>query len=179
MESNDDLEELIKYQMEEDERMAIEMHNEIQRMLQQEEHERQLQIQKEKEQEEYRKQLEENRRIREEQDLEYKKALEEIAKKRESKKPIPPIPPIPSIPSIPPIPPNHFICPISNEIMENPIYEKDQTKCYEKKVFLKYLQENNQRDPEGNHVDKTKLSIHIALKSEIALWKRENPDWKK
>ena len=145
----------VSHQLEEDELLARQIYNEFQMELEQEEaiHEQELIKAKQLE-------LEQNRRLREEQDLEYKKALEAAI-----------------LPLKPENPPIHYICPISNEIMDYPIC--DDNICYEKSVFLKYLRDHDNKNPDGKFVDKTKLSINNNLKSEIALWKRENPQWKK
>ena len=153
----------VSHQLEEDEILARQIYNDFQMELEQEEaiHEQELLKAKQSE-------LEQNRRLREEQDLEYKQALEAA---------------ILPLKSIIPVeienPPIHYICPISNQIMDNPICDNSDNVCYEKSVFLKYLRDHDNKNPDEKYVDKTKLSINNNLKSEIALWKRENPQWQK
>ena len=75
-----------------------------------------------------------------------------------------------------PIPPTHFICPITNTIIENPLFDREHGINYERKALLEYLIGNNLNHL-GQPINKSCLETNLTLKSEIALWKRENPRW--
>lgn len=111
---------------------------------------------KEEAKKEEKKQLEERRRIIAEQDREYEESL------------------IQNKPEDPPEIPSKFICPISNKIMENPIYDEETHTHYEKAILLKYLSEHNNRNQNGIPINRSKLVIDNTLKQEIFLWKREH-----
>lgn len=97
--------------------------------------------------------LEDRRRVIEEQNREYEDAVNKDK---------------------PPEIPMRFICPISNKIMENPIYHEESNTHYEKIVLLKYLTDNNNKTPSGVLINKSKLVMDNPLKQEIFLWKREH-----
>ena len=175
---NHDIEHEKKLRQEkEDEELAIKIQKEDLEMFTRLEEEvmiRQIQElkeleQKEKEAEIRRKENEERRILRETQDKEYLETL---------KKPEPKPQPKP-IEIVKPIPPSHFICPITNQIMTTPLCDTENNISYEKSAILKYLRENQNKNLEGKHVNHSKLIINNELKSEISLWKRENPLWVK
>ena len=108
---------------------------------------------KEEEKLEQVRELDERRRIIAEQDRDYE---EELNKNKPEEIPI------------------RFICPISNKIMENPIYDEETRTHYEKSVLLKYLSEHNNKNQNGIPINRSKLIIDNTLKQEIFLWKREH-----
>jgi type III secretory pathway component EscV len=107
--------------------------------------------------------LEERRRIIEQQDREYAEIIKEEQIKEEEMKKENTVP-------------IRFICPISNKIMENPIYDSISNTHYEKSVLLSYLNKNNNQNHMGIFIDKSKLVIDNNLKQEIFYWKREHPE---
>jgi len=133
---------------------------------------------------------EENARIRLQQDMEYLECLNVIPKNNrtiENSEPviIPQIPPLPEASIIEPTfepeiikPPKHFICPLSNKIIDIPIRDNDDNICYDKKTLLQYLKENNNKNHNGKLIDKQNLITDNILKTEIFLWLREHPDYK-
>ena len=133
---------------------------------------------------------EENARIRIQQDMEYLECLNVIPKNNrtiEDSEPviIPHIPPLHDSSIIEPNPepdiikpPEHFICPLSNKIMDIPIRDNDDNICYDKKTLLQYLKENNNKNHNGKIIDKQNLITDNILKTEIFLWLREHPDYK-
>jgi hypothetical protein len=135
---------------------------------------------------------EENARIRLQQDMEYLECLNVIPKNNrtiENSEPviIPQIPPLPEASIIEPTfepepeiikPPKHFICPLSNKIIDIPIRDNDDNICYDKKRLLQYLKENNNKNHNGKLIDKQNLITDNILKTEIFLWLREHPDYK-
>ena len=135
---------------------------------------------------------EENARIRLQQDMEYLECLNVIPKNNrsiENSEPviIPPIPPLPVSSIIEPTfepepeiikPPKHFICPLSNKIIDIPIRDNEDNICYDKKSLLQYLKENNNKNHNGKVIDKQNLITDNILKTEIFLWLREHPDYK-
>jgi rubrerythrin len=114
---------------------------------------------KQKYMEENKKKLEERRKIIAEQDREYEESL---IKNKPTENPKPP-----EIPTM-------FICPISNVIMENPIYDPETNKNYEKSVLLKYLNDHNNKNQDGITINRSKLTMNNSLKQEIFYWKREH-----
>jgi len=75
-----------------------------------------------------------------------------------------------------PVPPPHFICPITNTIIENPLFDREHGINYERKALLEYLNHNHLNHL-GKPINKSSLETNLTLKTEIALWKRENPRW--
>jgi len=105
----------------------------------------------------------ERRQMIEEQDRIYKEMVEQdrLAEIKRNEKPVPP---------------PHFICPITNTIIENPLFDREHRINYERKALLEYLN-HNQCNHLGEPINKSCLETNLTLKTEIALWKRENPRW--
>ena len=136
--------------------------------IRREEEELKRKLEKEKQDLIRKKENEERMRIREEQDREYNLSLQEAlqAKKNQEKQEKHIIP-------------EHFICPITKEIMTIPMCNKETNISYEKTAILKYLKNNNNKCPLNNNINISNLFINNELKNEIGIWKRENPDWNK
>lgn len=75
-----------------------------------------------------------------------------------------------------PVPPPHFICPITQSIIENPLLDREHGINYERKALLEYLIDTTINHL-GEPINKSSLETNMGLKGEIALWKRENPRW--
>lgn len=105
----------------------------------------------------------ERRLMREEQDRIYQEMVEKdrLAEIKRNEKPIPP---------------PHFICPITNTIIDNPLFDREHGFNYERKALLEYLNHNHNNHL-GEPINKSCLETNLTLKTEIALWKRENPRW--
>jgi len=105
----------------------------------------------------------ERKQMREEQDRIYREMVEQdrLAEIKRNEKPVPP---------------PHFICPITNAIIENPLLDREHGINYERKALLEYLNQNHSNHL-GQPINKSCLEINLTLKTEIALWKRENPRW--
>jgi U-box domain len=146
-------------------RRMQEVHNiadEIRRdyeMQLQKEHLEQEQIERAKREQE---QLE-RRQMREEQDRIYREMVEQdrLAEIKRNEKPVPP---------------PHFICPITHSIIENPLLDREHGINYERKALLEYLTHTGVNHL-GEPINKSCLETNLILKTEIALWKRENPRW--
>ncbi len=146
-------------------RRIQEVHNiadEIRRdyeMQLQKEHLEQEQIERVKREQE---QLE-RRQMREEQDRIYREMVEQdrLAEIKRNEKPVPP---------------PHFICPITHSIIENPLLDREHGINYERKALLEYLTHTGVNHL-GEPINKSCLETNLTLKTEIALWKRENPRW--
>jgi hypothetical protein len=130
---------------------------------------------------------EENARIRLQQDMEYLECLNVIPKNNRSIENSEGviIPPLPVSSIIEPTseqdiikPPEHFICPLSNKIMDIPIRDNEDNICYDKKTLLQYLKENNNKNHNGKTIHKQNLITDNILKTEIFLWLRQHPDYK-
>lgn len=170
-------------------------YNEQQMIIDDEEYARQLQqeyikeaLLEQQQEEEHRRELrrlenEENARIRLQQDMEYLECLNVIPKNNitfqnneyipHSTQPIGDSEPEPEIIK----PPQHFICPISNKIIEIPIRDIEDNIYYDKKALLQYLKENNNKNHNGKIIDKQNLVTDNNLKTEIFLWLREHPEY--
>jgi hypothetical protein len=179
-------------------------YNEEQMLIDDEEYARKLQqeyikeaLLEQQQEEEHRRELrrlenEENARIRLQQDMEYLECLNVIPKNNitfQNNEYIPPPPPIPhpithnepepdKLPEPENIkPPQHFICPISNKIIDIPIRDIEDNIYYDKKSLLQYLKENNNKNHNGKIIDKQNLITDNNLKTEIFLWLREHPEY--
>ena len=178
-ENNNNINEELTNQLSEDEKLAILMQTEYieeARAYQRAEEEHQKNLR--------RLQNEENARIRLQQDIEYLETIRVLPKQNtQTNNPIAldtPIllpPPPPQIIPVKITPPNHFICPISKKIIDIPLCDSEDNICYDKKTLLKYLQENDNKNHNGKHIDRNKLIMNNLLKTEIALWRREHPEW--
>lgn len=172
MEHHDEIEELRKQQMEEDEALARKIQEDYERALDQLEEEdaiHRVEYQEEIERDnEKRSEYELSRLLREEQDKEYQEALLSALHQE----------PIQTtwcerLEFDEPKPPDQYICPITNAVMTNPMVDSDGI-CYEKDAILNYLKQNNSLGPHGKPIQKSALSMNHKLKTEIAYWKREN-----
>lgn len=180
-------------------------YNEEQMIMDDEEYARQLQqeyikeaLLEQQQEEEHKRELrrlenEENARIRIQQDMEYLECLNVIPKNNitfQNNEDIPhstqpigdnEIEELPDKENItqPAIikPPQHFICPISNKIIEIPIRDIEDNIYYDKKSLLQYLKENNNKNHNGKIIDKQNLMTDNNLKTEIFLWLREHPEY--
>jgi hypothetical protein len=105
----------------------------------------------------------ERKQMREEQDRIYREMVEHdrLAEIKRNEKPVPP---------------PHFICPITNTIIENPLFDREHGINYERKALLEYLTHTGVNHL-GEPINKSCLETNLTLKTEIALWKRENPRW--
>jgi hypothetical protein len=172
MECHDEIEELRKQQMEEDEALARKIQEDYERALDQLEEEdaiHQVEYQEEIERNsEKRNEYELSRLLREEQDREYQEALTTAHHTQYVETSW-----CDRLDFDAPKPPDHYICPITNTVMTNPLMDSDGN-CYEKDAILKYLKHNNNIGPLGKPIQKIALSTNNKLKIEIAYWKREN-----
>jgi hypothetical protein len=164
-----------KTQLQMDEELAILLQNEYMNELREvdEEYKRQhdmMQLRK--------KQNEENARIRLEQDMAYLESLRVIPKNDTVEKPvvydadIPP-PPEPEIIK----PPEHYICPITNKLINIPICDTEDGICYDKPALLNYLKENDNKNPNGKPINMRNLVVKNDLKMEITYWKNQHPEY--
>jgi len=173
MEHHDELEELRKQQMEEDEAFARKIQEDYERAFEQLEEEdaiHQVEYQEEIERNnEKRSEYELSRLLREEQDREYQEALLGAHDHTQHVK----TPWCQNLEFDAPKPPDQYICPITNAVMTNPMVDSDGI-CYEKDAILNYLKQNNSVGPRGKSIQKSALSMNHKLKTEIAYWKREN-----
>jgi hypothetical protein len=105
----------------------------------------------------------ERKQMREEQDRIYREMVEQdrLAEIKRNEKPVPP---------------PHFICPINRTIIENPLLDREHGINYERKALLEYLTHTGVNHL-GEPINKSFLETNLILKTEIALWKRENPRW--
>lgn len=71
--------------------------------------------------------------------------------------------------------PDEFVCPITFDIMEDPVVAADGT-TYERRAIEVWLQ-NHTTSPKTNELLKPPFYRNLNLKSLIGQWLVENPDW--
>ena len=166
-----------KTQLQMDEEFAILLQNEYINELHalDEEQQRQAEIARLRKQ-----QNEENARIRLEQDMAYLESLRVIPKNTVIETPVetdvnipPPPPPEPEMIK----PPQHYICPITNKLINIPICDTEDGICYDKPALLHYLKEHDNKNPNGKTINMRNLVVKNDLKMEITYWKIQHPEY--
>ena len=78
-------------------------------------------------------------------------------------------------PAPPPEPPDEFICPISHELMEDPVLASDGH-AYERREIFRWLCTHNTSPLTGSVLPNKFLTPALALRQLIAAFKAEHPD---